>query len=270
MARLHAAPPVDPATLSTAERDRLAHDLYAVQSQIFDGVTLEGFRAYVVDSPAQRNRIQVFSDADTGEVVGFAATHVFTVELERRTVDLLRTEVGLLPAYRGQSAAGRLLLQEGARLAARSVVRDAYFLACPVHPASYWAAARTSRHIWPRPEAATPAHVQETMDQLDVAIGLTRPDYATSAGVRKVGWITRQTDEEHALWNDHDSALVQFYVDQNPTYTQGDGLMMVAPLTAAAVLSSGWSLVCRQARRMMVPRRRAVALTQSSARRQAA
>lgn len=250
MPRIQADRPVDPTTLSPSARDQLARDLFAVQDQIFAGVSFDEFRGYMVDSPAQRTRIQCFRDAETRAVVGYAATHVFTLEVAGETVDLMRAEVGLLPAWRGQSVAGTLLLTEGARLAARSMVRPAFFLACPVHPASYLAAARGSQHLWPRPERTTPPEVQFVMDQLDATIGLTRPVDAVGAGVRKVGWTTRQDAAEQAYWAERSDDLVRYYVEQNPGYTRGDGLLVVAPVSLTSVVDAASTLARRQWARM--------------------
>jgi hypothetical protein len=256
MARIHADRPLDPTTLTAAERDRLAEDLYVVQVQIFGGVSYGDFRAYVVDSPAQRTRIQRFYDADTNELVGFAATHVFTMEVDGRTTDVLRAEVGLLEGYRGQSAAGMLLLKEGARLALRSLFRPAYFLACPVHPASYLAVARGSSHAWPRPEAETPAEIQVAMSQLDHAIGLQRPTDLCGSGVRKVGWVTRQSMCDQAFWANHSDEKVRFYIDQNPGYVQGDGLLIVVPVHARSTVEAVSNYVRIQLRRALRKSRR--------------
>jgi len=235
--RLFKQSPIDPKSLSAGETDALARELYAVHQEIFGGVTEADFRAYVVDSPAARTRIQVYraGDAD-GPVVGFAAVHVFELELDDGPMSLMRAEVGLMEGWRGRSAAAGFLLREGLRVAALSPVRRACFLACPVHPASYLALTRSCGQVWPRPEAPTPAPIQAVMDRLDSDLGLQRPADAADDGVRKVGWITRQTPSEARFWAGHSDERVRYYIERNPGYRRGDGLLVLAPVDWRSVL----------------------------------
>jgi hypothetical protein len=58
----------DPKQLGAEERERYIDALFSIQQEIFD-VSLDdraGFVAYVFDSPAQQNRIHVFSDNALG------------------------------------------------------------------------------------------------------------------------------------------------------------------------------------------------------------
>lgn len=247
---MHADRPLDPAALTADERAALTDELYAVQVQIFDGVDRDTFRGYVVDSPAERTRIQVFRD-ERGRAVGYAAAHVFTVEVAGAPTAVLRSEVGLLPAWRGRSAACGLLLREVARLLVIRPLQRRCLVACPVHPASYYAISRASAQVWPRPGAETPAPIRRLFAALDGALGLSRPDGA-GEHARSVGWITRQSASEAAYWAQHGSPLVQFYVAQNPGYARGDGLRIALPLGAAAV-ADGLRVILR--RRLQALRR---------------
>lgn len=247
MPRVHATAVLDPRTLDAAARDALVDRLYPLHCEIFAGVSKREFRAYVVDSPAQRTRIQVFV-AEDGRDVGYVATHVFLVDVGDDSAAVLRSEAGFLREARGQTAAGRLLLTEALGMRLRHPGRRCCFLACPIHPASYYALARTSGNVWPRPEADTPAEVQQLMDVLDGALHLEAPTGAPE-GVRKVGWITRQTAAEQASWARHGSELVRFYHRQNPGYVDGSGLRVVAPIDLGTVLSAGLAFVKRQAQR---------------------
>jgi hypothetical protein len=249
MPRVIAEPALDPAALDASARDALVDRLYPVHCEIFSGVSRGDFRAYVVDSPAQRTRIQVFRSED-GRAVGYVATHVFLVDTGGEPVAVLRSEAGFLREARGQTAAGRLLLSEALGMRLRHPGRRCCFLACPIHPASYYALARTSPAVWPRPEADTPADVQALMDGLDGALHL---EEATGAleGVRKVGWVTRQTDAEAASWAAHEGELVRYYHQQNPGYVGGSGLRVVAPIELRTVLSAGAAFVRRQLLRLL-------------------
>lgn len=249
MSRITAEPALDPATLDAAGRAALIDRIYPVHCEIFAGVSRADFGAYVVDSPAQRTRIQVFR-AEDGRIVGYVATHVFLVDAGGEAVAVLRSEAGLLREARGQTVAGRLLLTEALGMRLRHPRRRCCFLACPIHPASYFVLARTSPAVWPRPGVPTPSHVQSLMDGLDGALCLEAPTGSVGE-VRKVGWVTRQTPAEAASWAAHGSPLVRYYHDQNPGYTDGAGLRVVAPIGLATVATAAGAFLRRQGRRLL-------------------
>ncbi len=243
---LHRDPLLDPAQLDRAARDRLTDELYVVQQAVFAEVSKDEFRRYVVDSPAVRTRIAVYRD-DTGRAVGFAAFHVFAVPQGGRTVDVMRAEVGLLPAYRGRSAASGLLVREALAAIWRHPTRTRVFVASPVHPASYLAFSRIAA-AYPRPDRPTPAALQALMDSLDGPLGLDRPERA-GVHVRKVGWITRQSPAEAAMWAAHPSPLVRYYLDENPHYTEGHGLRILMQVSLLRVLQGCARLAAQAWRR---------------------
>jgi hypothetical protein len=70
------------------------------------------------------------------------------------------------------------------------------------------------------------------------ALTLRRKTDAKSALVRSVGGITRQTDSEKMYWRTHIDPDVRFFIENNPTYEQGEGLLVGCPLTAANLLRS--------------------------------
>lgn len=247
MPTLRCAPPLSPRDLSAAERDALTDELFAVQDAVFSGVSRAAFRRYVVDSPAERTRVQVFRD-EHGAAVGYAAVHHFHLVVEGRQTVVMRAEVGLKPAWRGQTAAGGLFAREVLWAMVRNPRSQVCFVACPIHPASYLAMARSDDRVWPRPDAATPAGVQALLDALDAPLGLERSDCG-GVHVRKVGWVTRQSAEEAAHWEGHDHELVRFYLEQNPGYVEGQGLRTAVVLSPAVFVQGLAGLVQRQLRR---------------------
>jgi hypothetical protein len=258
---------LNPQALTAAGRDALTDELFAVQRAVFSGVSRAAFRRYVVDSSAARTRVQVFRD-ENGAAVGYAAVHHFHLEVEGRKTVVLRAEVGLKPAWRGQTAAGGLLAREVFWAMVRNPLAQVCFVACPIHPASYLAMARSHHRVWPRPDAATPAGVQALLDALDAPLGLEK---AVDGGVhvRKVGWVTRQSAEEAAHWEGHEHALVRFYLEQNPGYVEGQGLRTAVVLSPAVFAQGLAGLVRRQLRRAhkrLVGQRRAAVLVAGGAR----
>lgn len=231
---LTADAPVDPSALAPLARKALAHTLFhALQDRIFRGVDFPAFQKMVVDSPA-RTRIQILRK--DGQPVGYTAVHVYDWMLDGTPTLIMRCETGLLPEHRGQSAIGAFFAAEIARLCARHPFRRKLFFACPVHPSSFLTLTRNAPGGWPRPGLPVPPEVSRQMELLADAFGLpTTP--AADPHVRQVGWITRQTADEARHWANHPAPEVKLYLERNPGYTEGRGLMVLIPLTPLALVS---------------------------------
>jgi CRP-like cAMP-binding protein len=226
---------VVPKTLSPVERRQLTNALYAVHNQIFDGVERESFAKYVVDSKAEHTWIQVHKN-EAGEIVGYFAFHIFEKQLNGEPVAVFRAEAGSLRAYRGSNTNARFGLALVLRYLVKHPGRKTFYLGSLVHPSSYSLFAKSCGEVWPRREAQVPPELLAFMDELANEFGLERVDPANPL-VRHVGWRTRETEAEREYWQGCDKPAARFFVEANPGYVQGHGLVTVVPATAANVLS---------------------------------
>ena len=103
---------VDPAALAPHQLEVLTEDLYRVQAEVFDGVSKEAFRAYVVQSPARRTRIKVFRDEE-GDAAGYVAMHAYAKSLRGEPCVVVRAEAGVRRAFRGVSIVGPFVVRHG-------------------------------------------------------------------------------------------------------------------------------------------------------------
>lgn len=247
-------PPVDPSRLCEGDRGRLTRELFEVHDKIFAGVDRSQFAAYVVEPRGATTRIQVMRDP-SGAPAGYMALHSYVRPVAGRTTLVMRGEVGVLPAWRGQTAHARFLLTQTARQCLRHWWRPKLVLACPIHPGSYWGVTRRVGRSWPRPGQPTPPKIARMFTELAAAFGLIPPNGADPL-VRRVGWITRESDADREYWANHPAPLVQYYRALNPNYGAGNGLLMLVPLTLGVVLHGAWGELCRRIGRRLRPRRR--------------
>jgi hypothetical protein len=236
MSRIARSEVVVPKSLSPEERGKLTDALYEVHRQIFDGVERESFAKYVVESKAEHTWIQVHKN-EAGEIVGYFALHVFEKELGGVPTSVLRAEAGSLRAYRGGNANARWGLTMGLRYLLRNPGRRAFYLGSLVHPSSYSLFAKYFGEVWPRREAVVPPELLAFMDELATGFGLEKVDLANPL-VRHVGWRTRETEMEmeREYWLHCDKPAARFFVEANPGYVEGHGLVTVVPITMSNVL----------------------------------
>jgi len=233
---------VDPTTLSETDKDALISELYAVHTEIFDGVSREEFARYVINSPAKRTRIQL-SYGENGELAGYLAMHAFRPKLRGEECTVLRAEAGLRRAYRGNASTAGFAISNLLKTQ-WDYSGPLFYLGCLVHPSSYTIFAINARSVWPSPVVAVPDDLFELMMRLGEEFHLEMVDPARPL-VRKVGWITRDTEAERRYWQTCDMPGARFYLEQNPGYTEGHGLLTLVPLDAVSaakmVLNTGAS-----------------------------
>ncbi|MBZ4417477.1 cyclic nucleotide-binding domain-containing protein [Myxococcus sp. RHSTA-1-4] len=235
MPRIASTEVVVPKSLSVEERQRLTDALYAVHQQIFDGVERESFAKYVVESKAEQTWIQVHKN-DEGDIVGYFAMHVFEKPLNGVKTAVFRAEAGSLRAYRGANTNTRFGLALVLKYLLRNPGRPTYYMGSLVHPSSYSLLAKYCGDIWPRREQPVPPELLAFMDGLATEFGLEKVDAANPL-LRQVGWRTRESEVERDYWRQCDKPSARFFVEANPGYVDGHGLVTLVPATVANILS---------------------------------
>lgn len=221
---------VVPSKLDPAARQEFIDALYKVHCEVFDGVSRDSFAKYVVESPAEHTWINVHRN-DAGEIVGYFALHVFERELAGKASAIFRAEAGTLRAYRGGNTNMRFGLKLGVPYLLRYLGRRFYYLGSLVHPSSYCLFAKHFDVIWPSSRHPPPPAVLAFMDELANSFGLERvsPDNPLT---RQVHWITRDSEVERNYWRNCDKPAARFFIEANPGYSEGDGLVTLIKVDA--------------------------------------
>lgn len=221
---------VVPNKLEPAARQGFIDALYQVHCQVFDGVTRDSFAKYVVESKAEQTWINVHRN-DAGEIVGYFALHIFERELGGQASAIFRAEAGTLRTYRGGNTNTRFGLKLALPYLLRYPGRRVYYLGSLVHPSSYCLFARLFDVVWPSARHPPPPAVLAFMDELADSFGLERvtPDNPLT---RQVHWITRDTEVERHYWRQCEKPAARFFIEANPGYGEGDGLVTLVRVDA--------------------------------------
>ena len=223
---------IDPASLGRTELETLAQSLYAVHSEIFDGVSFEEFARYVIHSPAERTRIRL-SYAENGELAGYVAMHAFRPKLGGEPCTVIRAEAGLRRAFRGNATSGGFILSNLLEIQ-WEYSGPTFYLGCLVHPSSYTIVANGAASVFPAAGVEIPEELKDLMMHLGDEFHLEMVDPARPL-VRKVGWITRDTPAERRYWQAADLPAARFFIEQNPGYVHGHGLLTLVPLDVGSL-----------------------------------
>ena len=223
---------LSPASLAPEVRDRLIDELHRIHAESFEGVGRDAFAAQVVAPRAEHSTILVHRDSDDA-IVGFFALHEVHCTLRGRPCLVLRGDGGLSHVQQGRGLDFTFGLGTAARLILQAPQRPVFWLGCLVHPAIYSQVVRYMRPVWPsddhEPDDDTRALMAELADSFGLAVVGDDPQ------VRRVGWVARETAAERAFWRHSTRPEVRFFLDANPGYADGHGLLTMVPLGAASI-----------------------------------
>jgi GNAT superfamily N-acetyltransferase len=218
-------------------REALARELFAVHSQIFTGLSYEEFRSYVVERDAWRTWCYVKHNS-AGQLVGYTSMHAFRLLPGGRASTVIRLEAGTLPAYRGRDVTMVYAVLRLLRLWARRPWRRFCIFAALTHPSSYTFLAHYAPVIWPHARRKDiPPHLMQHMEELAASFDLERVDPANPL-VRHVNWVTLESEEDRTRWHNSKRQDTRFYLDNNPGYTQGHGMLTYIPFNGSILLRS--------------------------------
>lgn len=236
MNQIRTAQTIDPSTLTGEQRARLADQLYSVHQQVFKGLDREGFDRYVVSSRAEATRIFVYRNQQE-ECVGYFGVHRFRKMVEGHALVVFRAEVGLLPEYRQSDANTTLWLVEAAKYKLSHLTQPVYFLYAPVSPSFYAMIARYTHRLYPKHDEAMPEHLERLVLCLAQEFALAQADKHHPL-VRQVGWSTQALGREKHFWEQSPNPHVRFYIETNPRFSEGTGLLTIIPVTLPNLLVS--------------------------------
>jgi len=209
--------------------------LYCVHRQIFGGVERTAFRRYVTHPDADGNLVCLYRDPE-GAPVGYCSLQHRDLDLSGGAVRVLRGAMGFLPAFRGRTLAASFYAPNLLRLTAGAWMkgRRPFMLSSPVSPLMYLSIARTMEEFWPCPGGETPAAISHLMDEL-------RSIYAMGDGAVPsacpVGWVARHGAAEHARFAESERPEIRFFLQNNPRYADGEGLVLLAPMNLRNIVS---------------------------------
>ncbi|MGZ5055410.1 MAG: hypothetical protein ACXWAT_10785 [Methylobacter sp.] len=229
MAEVLSAERIDPSMLSKQQREELSRTLYQIHRTVFTGLNEKDFNHYVLNSPAPVTRIFLYRNKQN-ELIGYLGVHRFEKQVEEQPLVVFRAEVGLLPEYRQKDADLSFWLMEAVKFKLLHPGKHVYFLYAPVSPSFYAMVARHTYKVYPRHDLNVPPDVLRLMTHLAQQFALQEADEKNPL-IRKVGWITKATNQEKCFWQSSKNPHIRYYIDTNPKFNEGNGLLTLIPLT---------------------------------------
>jgi hypothetical protein len=217
-----------PSELSPEARHNLSENLYKVHQRIFKGLNEKEFDHYVVNSPAKVTKIYIYRDKLKKEIIGYFSVHRFEKVIHDKPLVIFRAEAGLVPEYRHKNAEIYFWFKDAMKFKIFHPNKEVFYLTCPVNPSVYARFAKYIFKVYPKYNCIIHPYIENLMMQSADEFGLKKVDHPF---VRKVGWITQTTEEEKLFWQNCNNPHIRFYIDLNPDFNKGNGVLTFMPLT---------------------------------------
>jgi hypothetical protein len=218
---------------ANAQQD-LTDLLYSVNCQIFDGVDRTDFENDVVCPKSQDTAISIYKNSE-GSVVGYCAIHYFEKMLNEIKCGVIRVESGLRKEYRRRNTNAPFIIRQILKYVLSNPRRPMYFLGELVHPSSYAVLTKYCNDVCPSIRHHAKGEMSEFFREVSSSFGLV-PVNPNKPEVVHVGWQTRDTEKDKDYWGTCSNQAARFFVEQNPDYRLGHGLLTLAPITARGVV----------------------------------
>ncbi|MFN8487408.1 MAG: cyclic nucleotide-binding domain-containing protein [Caldilineaceae bacterium] len=225
---------IHPQRLTLAERQHLADEVYPVHSQVFHAEDKESFTKLFVESRADHTTIHLRRNAARA-IVAYAAFHRYDKVVRGVKTAIFRAEAGALRDYRGHNSLIGVALRQVLRYKLTHPLRPMLYLGMLLHPTSYMFFTKYGEEVWPNYKQPMPPAIKELLADLSKTFSI----HAAQPGnplVAYVGVSTQETEEERLYWRTCDKPEARFFVETNPNYSNGYGLLTLAPINIQAIL----------------------------------
>lgn len=171
------------------------------------------------------------------EWIGYCAVHRFNKFIFGRSCVIFRAEAGILREYRGRSQTLWFGFSEAIKYRIKHPFCELYYLGSFVHPSVFYMFSRYFNEYYPRADNPVPERIKALMLELANMFHIEPADKQNLL-VRQVGWRTKESAEDRRYWQHHRNPTVKFYIQTNPGYLNGKGLLILVPLTFGNILIS--------------------------------
>lgn len=168
------------------------------------------------------------------ELVGINLVNIYEYNYKGDDFSFFRFMSGILPEHRGKSNVQRVGFLEAFKYAALNPLRNIYYLGPLIHPSSYAAACKVSSKVYPSLKNKVPKKYFDLMVTVSDVLGLERVE-GESLLVRDIKVKTIEKDEYKPF---RISNRAKYFMELNPNYKKGYGLITFAPMDFKNVTES--------------------------------
>ena len=211
--------------------EELLELVYPVVSEIFQIDKKQLANSIFYQSTANTNLYLFF---DKNELVGINLVNIYEYNYQGDDYSFFRFLSGILPQYRGKSNVQKVGFLEAFKYSALNPLREIYYLGPLIHPSSYAAACKVSNLVYPSLKNEVPKKFFDLMVTVADVLGLERV-VGESPLVRNLHVVTKEPRDSLPVKL---SNRAKYFMELNPNYKKGYGLITLAPMDFKNVTKS--------------------------------
>lgn len=232
--------------LSPAEKTVLLDRLIALDQQVFHETEPARVRARLAGDDDDESWAMLFEDAE-GTLVGYNCIRIAHYVIDGERICCWKSRAAVLPAHRRKNLTACFPVIMLAIYRLRNPFGKIYGFIPMIHPSSFKLLADAMPQMFPFPKRSLSAPEQRVFE------GIYRNAVPNADGFNLVIPTTARTRmdaEEARYWSQKDNAAVQFFLQANPNYAQGDSLASFFRIHWGLFVGIAWrQLLKRWARR---------------------
>jgi hypothetical protein len=231
---------LNPKILAPQEKERLIDTLYPLHSQIFSGHDRPLFVRKIIEADADDTMLMLMRDRQ-GQLGGYCAVHQYEHMHNGKPIGLLRFQAGLLPAFRGRNRSVPFVLMQLLRHRFSHPMRPLYFFGVLIHPSSYLLCTKYVAGFGSIKEQKHSPDLGALLRSCAQRFGMTPVDPANPMIVH-MGLHTQDDQLDQHYWQHCTKPEVRRYLDLNPGFARGHGLVTLIPCSFSGIFIIAWRL----------------------------
>ncbi|WP_341501276.1 hypothetical protein [Gallaecimonas sp. GXIMD4217] len=203
----------------------------------FGGIAPEDYlhKYFLSEGPFER-RLKLFYDGR--QLVGYCLLTFSRACTRGRPLVLIGASAAFLPAYRHGNQTLAFSIAEALAYKLRHPLTRVYFADTMISPAMYRVMAKALGLIFPHPEHELDAGGRALLKSLQCGVMDREPHWHPH--LCRVGRQAQYDETELARFRQSDKAEIRYYLDINPDFHQGYGVLALVPVTFANLLKTLW------------------------------
>lgn len=227
--------------MSDNQKNEFSDKLYLLTCEIFDGGSKEDFEEMVSKCNSDNSKYLIFKNKKN-EWVGYIGIHRFIKQIDNKNVVVFRLQIGLKPEYRRKNASFSFAIKEILKYKIFHPTSEVFCFVSIINPSMYSIAFKNVFTIYPSLNKKTPVHIKNIVEQCSSHFGFIQKK-GDSFWSRTIGWYPIYSDYENDFWKKSKNKRIKFYMELNPSFRMGKGLLTLVPFTFWGLIFSFFSLL---------------------------
>jgi len=227
--------------ISATQQALIIDRFIGIHQQIFSNADYQIYKKQIIETRADNITLHIYKNKQ-GKDVGFCILYRYIIREGKHSIIVFRSDAGLITKYRHKLSTLSIGLLYVLKYKLFHPLKKMIYCESFVHPSSYHLLHKYYPIVYPSPNRDTPENIKELRKTLRHYFNL-KPALCGSDLCAFSGWITIDADQELMEKKKLQYSDVEFFHENNPKFSEGDGLIVLIPVKISYIIKSLLTLV---------------------------